>query len=330
MNPIKPWDDGPEADRPVVPAERAPVPATPATAVRFPDWNGDPDCPKCGGRGVVSVLYRGLPGGATQVCDCRYLYDVKANTERIWKGLFAARPIPSTPLMLLDRVNLIITASQIDFRRHLRHLAIRRGPKWDARVVSDAALMTAWLASKVEVFDPDVMSERERVVSEDYITIMDIAVPFELLVIQLGVKAAKNREMPGVLLEALQERGHRNLPTWIVESPANPLVQGHICWDSRVADLLEHWPRITLSHSDPAAENSFDPNIPGVQEVQLPGTRVIEKLAVPAAPQPAPQRRPQPARDQDEEAPSQEPADWRAGMTMSKDDRKRKGGGKRG
>ncbi|OHD16813.1 MAG: hypothetical protein A2Y38_22205 [Spirochaetes bacterium GWB1_59_5] len=313
--PPKAWDDGPERDGPVVAGDRPIVPAIPA-AVRFQDWNGDPNCPKCRGRGVISVDYRGLPGGATQTCDCRYMHEVKENTDRIWRGLFTARPIPESPLLKIDHQNLIITSPQADFRRHLRHVAIRKGPRWDARVVSDAALMTAWLASKVGVFDPDVMHERERVVSEDYITIMDIAVPFDLLIILLGVKAAKNREMPGVLLEALQERGCRSLPTWIVESPANPLQQGHICWDSRVGDILEGWPQLVISHSDPAADRSYDANVPGLQPFQLAGT--TPPVATPTEPK-APRRR----------APVADPPGGDdalslfGNMTLTADDRKR-------
>ena len=235
------------------------------------DWNGDPDCPLCKGRGVVSTEYMGFPGGATASCDCRYAHDVKLNVERVWKGLFKARTIEDSPLLGLDKRNLVVTASQPDFRRHLRHTAIRKGPHWDARVVSDAALAQAWLATVVGVFDADVLRSRERgkVVSEDFVTLVDIAVPFDLLIIQLGVKAAKNREMPGVLLEVLHERGHRDLPTWLIESPAYPLTQGHICWDARIEDFLVGWPTITLSEEDSGFNSGYDQEQGGVQNFSM-------------------------------------------------------------
>lgn len=218
------------------------------------EWNGDPNCLKCRGRGVVPILYRGIPGGATENCDCVYLRDVKANVERVWHGLFKASPIPSSPLFTLDNQDLVITASMPDIRRHLRHVALRKGPNWDARVVTDAALATAWLSTKVDVFDADVLSERQRVVSEEFLTLVDIAVPFDLLIIKLGVKAAKNREMPGVLLEVIHERQHRDKPTWLVESPAYRLRPGHICYDARIEDLVHDWDRVVISEEeDPAA-----------------------------------------------------------------------------
>jgi hypothetical protein len=243
--------------------------------MRPSDWNGDPDCPKCLGRGVVSVDYMGFPGGATHPCDCRYEQEVRANTDRIWKGLSRARPIAESPLLDMTDLDVIITAPLQEFRRHLRHVAFRKGPRWDARVVSDSALAQAWLATKVDVFDADVLAQRDRkkVVSEDYVTLVDIAVPFDLLIIQLGVKAAKNREMPGVLLEVLHERDHRDLPTWLVDTPRNPLREGHICWDTRIEDMILEWDTVTLAgdgldyDADKGGEQHFDMGSPVEEDV---------------------------------------------------------------
>lgn len=222
----------------------------------YPVGNGDLNCTICKGRGVVPVEIDGWPGGATQNCRCVFARDLHANVKRVWPVLLEVESVEETPLMDLTNRDLWITASNFDLRRHLRFVAYRMGPRWYAKVISDASLMTAWLSTAKEVFDTDVLLERgdpdrpRLNPSDEYQTIVDLVAPLDLLIIQLGVKAAKNREMPGVLVEALEERRHIGKPSWIVDSPAKPLMEGHMSYDGRVAEVVDSFDRIRLTFGD--------------------------------------------------------------------------------
>ena len=178
----------------------------------MPDGNGDKDCPKCRGRGVVSLEIDGWPGAGTQNCDCVFKRDLIANVKRVWKVLLSVESAESSPLLKLTQQNLWITASNYTLRRHLRYVAFRMGTQWDARVVADASLITAWLATAVEVRDPDVKNPSSEVQefdgppSSQFMTLLDLVAPYGLLIIRLGIKAAANKEMANVLAEALNER----------------------------------------------------------------------------------------------------------------------------
>lgn len=215
----------------------------------FPQGNGDPTCDVCKGRGVISTDIPGFPGGSTQNCGCVYRQDLRANVKRVWKLLLLSESVESSPLMGCPNQNLWITATEADLQQHLRYVAFRMGPYWNARVISDASLITAWLSTAKNIKDPDVTLEKasRNRPSDEYMTIVDLALPFDLLIIRLGVKAAKNREMPGVLAEAISERSHIGKPTWIVDSPAKPLQAGHVCWDDRVAEHVWDWKRVVIS-----------------------------------------------------------------------------------
>jgi len=222
----------------------------------FPVGNGDKDCPDCQGRGVVPVMVDvggGVmwPGGGTQNCKCMFKRDLVANVKRVWKVLLNVESAESSPLLGMTKQNLWITASGYDLRRHLRYVAFRMGTNWDARVVADATLVTAWLSGASDVHDADVLIERDGFErdkpSEHYVTLVDLAVPFDLLIIRLGVKAAKNRETPNVLAEAINEREQQSKPTWIVDSPIKPLAPGHICYNETVLEVLDGFRRVILS-----------------------------------------------------------------------------------
>jgi len=228
----------------------------------FPDGNGDKDCPHCKGRGVISVeidIGGGVkwPGG-TQNCKCLFKKDLLANIKRIWPVLLTVESVSDSPLMAMTKQNLWITASAYDFRRHLRFVAFRMGTKWDARVVADATLVTAWLATtaKYNVRDADVIFEREEQErgrpSQEFLTLADLVVPFDLLIIRLGVKAAANKEMANVLAEALNEREQQGKPTWVVDSPSWPLAPGHLCYNGVVMDILDGFRRVVLSKTEVA------------------------------------------------------------------------------
>ena len=229
------------------------------TKAPAPEGNGDPNCPKCKGRGVVALELEGWPSGGAENCICVFQRDLTANVKRVWPVLLTVDSVESSPLLSLSKQSVWITGSQYTFRKHLRYTAFRMGVAWDARVITDSALMTAWLSTAKQVHDPDVVLSREKRdrPSDHFMTLVDLAVPFDLLIIRLGVKAAANKEMANVLTEAINEREQLGKPTWVVDSPTHPLVPGHKCFSDEVVDLLSGFRRLHLkeeSHAgaDPA------------------------------------------------------------------------------
>ena len=227
----------------------------------FPSGTGDKDCPKCLGRGVIPADLPGFPGAGTQNCVCVFKRDLIANVARVWPVLLSVDSVEESPLLRQTRRSVWITASNYTFRRHLRYVAFRMGTQWDARVIADATLITAWLSTAKNVRDPDVLVARGEneaegmrdTPSDHFYTLVDLAVPFDLLIIRLGVKAAKNREMPNVLAEAINERELLGKPTWVVDSPTKPLAPGHICYNDTVADMLDGFHRVILREESSAA-----------------------------------------------------------------------------
>lgn len=206
------------------------------------DGDGKNSCPLCHGRGVVLDSGRTPGPPAFRRCSCVRATDIAYNVENGWKGLMRAEVIDSSPLLSCVRLNLWITATIPLFRKHLKHVAIRQGPRWFFRVVTDADLMTAWLAtvplSGGQVYDPDVASAP---VSMEFPTLVDLVDPPELLIILLGAKRASNREMPSVLEEALHHRFNDDKQTWIFDQPYESLREGHRCFSLRLLDFLEIW-----------------------------------------------------------------------------------------
>jgi hypothetical protein len=163
-----------------------------------------------------------------------------------------------------------VTAPRGVFQAHLRHVAIRKPPSWGFQVVTDAQLMTAWLATAAlrgaEIFDADAVK-----ISLTHATLVDLVEPPTLLIVRLGVKAARNEAMPEVLLEALTHRDHINEPTWLWDEPHHPLDGGtHLSYSDQVAAFLAEWPRLALTEDEemrpfrtPRRQGSRAPTKPG-------------------------------------------------------------------
>lgn len=236
----------------------------------YPKGDGRPDCNLCHGRGVVVVTKDKRPPGTvgelTQPCACVLYRDILSNLDRGWKGLSKAAPIKKSPLRGKQEQNLWITGSVPRLREHVRHVAIRMGPDWNFQVISDAMMMDAWLSRDLkEIWDPDVERMRQ-IVSNRYAQLSDLVDPPELLIIQLGVKAARNKAMPEVLLEALNRRYlmHTDKPTWVMDQPIYPLADGHISYSDRVAEIIDEWEHIEL----PECGKGIDPR-KGVQQIVM-------------------------------------------------------------
>lgn len=288
--------------------------------IPMPEGNGEKDCPICRGRGVVPIEIDGWPGGGTQNCKCVFKKDLVENVKRIWPVLLTVESVDSSPLLGLTRQNLWITGTNYALRRHLRHVAFRMGTMWDARVIADATLITAWLSTAKNVKDPDVLTMREDgnrdKPSDHFMTLVDLAVPFDLLIIRLGVKAAKNREMPNVLAEAINEREQVGKPTWVVDSPNHRLAPGHICYSDEVAEILDGFRRVILPEEGGHAADETAPyarkTLPLAGTTATPGAGLslgnygrkptaYQEFSMAPGPTPAPRTTPPPDPDDDDE-----------------------------
>jgi len=176
-------------------------------------------------------------------CECVLYKDILENVDRALRDLSKAPVVKGSPLLDRDDKNLWITAGQ-DFLAHLRHVGIRKPVTWNFKVVSDAELTTAWLGSVAlqgkDILDPDAYA-----ISTQYITIPDLVVPPDLLVIRMGIKVARMAPAPEVLAEALNTRLHEGKPTWIWDEPTHPLNTGHLFWSDTVGRILSHWEHLT-------------------------------------------------------------------------------------
>ena len=202
----------------------------------------DQICPKCQGSGMVRQPDDPPHPPRFTRCTCVLRRDALDNVERGMAGLSKASVIKSSTLLGKEGKNLWVTAGSV-FLSHLRHVAIRQPTNWFFRVTSDAELVTAWLSS-IALKGGDILDPDAYMVSTKFITIPDLVVPPDLLVIRMGVKVARNEASPEVLAEALNERAHLMRPTWIWDEPTHPLNVGHLFWSNEVARSLEGFDRI--------------------------------------------------------------------------------------
>lgn len=206
------------------------------------------------------------------------------------QGLSRAERVPDSPLLPLCAEDVWVTASEDWFRAHLRHVAVRQPPNWRFKVITDADLVQAWLATAAlggaEIYDADAAEAYSRR-SLSYLTLVDIAVPPTLLIIRLGVKAAPNKEMPNVLLEAIQHRTHEERPTWVWDQPSAPVVDtSHRCHSEDVVRTLSQWHRVTETRSrSTASRKQGEPRVSvslSVEDVTPPPEpRVLSAAVLP-------------------------------------------------
>jgi hypothetical protein len=202
-------------------------------------------CDKCYGRGYLDAGAdaRGIP--LTKPCPCQIARDILRNVNRGWAGLSSAPKVENSPLAEHTGNDLYITAPDESLRAHLRHVALRAGPYWGFKVVTDSDLMTAWLSPiglvGKEILDPDAAT-----VSTEKATLADLVDPPELLVIRLGVKSARNSATPEVLLEALYHRAHVAKPTWVVDQPTRRFDPSHLAFSEDGLHHIQQWERVVL------------------------------------------------------------------------------------
>lgn len=209
---------------------------------------GDPNCPTCGGEGIVLAQSGGAHPPSFRRCACTLQKDIAANVNRGMGRLMDA-PIVKTSVFT-DHLtsDLWVTGSQTAFMAHLRHVAVRQLPSWFFKVTTDADLMSAWLAN-IAVEGKEILDKEIQIYLE-HIRLEDLVLPPELLIIRLGVKRARNAAMPEVLMETFQARNHVNKPTWVWDTPNNPFTPEVPGWSQAVADHLSTWKHSILSGGD--------------------------------------------------------------------------------
>jgi len=248
---------------------------------------GEPNCKKCGGRGVLRVetaedlhLQRGTHPPSYRRCPCVLRRDIIANVDRGMRGLSSAPVVKESPLPAHLENDLWITASRTWFRAHLRHIAIRQPPQWYFKVITDADLMTAWLASVAlkgkEILDPDAAK-----VSLTHLTLVDLVMPPTLLIVRLGVKQARNVASPEVLLEALRSREHEGKPTWVWDTPLERLTEGHTCFSVYVRDYLSDWAHLGTASQSPIQSTGTHQDL----VMDTPPREQVPEIQTDAAPQ---------------------------------------------
>lgn len=217
--------------------------------------DGDPDCPKCRGRGCLD-RQDGVYTTASP-CACARVRRLRETILRCWP-LDAVQAAPATASLLTGRLgtSLRVRAARDSLLAHLG-AALRKHNKIElVRLTTDADLATAWLARAGEVRDDEVaerLASREE--EDSYTRLIDLVAPPALLVVRLGVKAAKLSSLPGIVLEAVQIRQERSKATWIVDSDAQPLAPGHLAYSDALADALATWPGVRLSSAQEAGEH---------------------------------------------------------------------------
>jgi len=185
--------------------------------------------------------------------------------------------IEGSPLFDYVESNLYITATDGDLRAHLKHVALRMGLQWGVQVISDSDLMTAWL-SPVSLLGKEIIDPEAASISTEKATLVDLIEPPSVMVLRLGVKAARNSAMSEVFLETLYHRIHIGKPLWVVDQPTKKLDHSHMCFSEEALRLMESWDRVDLSGTVTTPElnsptsSSLQPSLSTMQKSE---TRVV-------------------------------------------------------
>jgi len=202
----------------------------------------DPNCPHCGGLGQIRIPMKGKPP-KSRLCECTYLGLMNRKLENTWQGLSKVRPIKESPMFSFVNKKVWLTSEPNWLFLHLRHIVTRQPLEWKVKVITDKELMAAWLATAA-LAGVDILDKEAFEVTTRKLSIEDLVEPYDLVILRLGVKMARNSAMPEVLMEALSLRDHLNKPTWVWDQPTRSLGEGHRCWSLEVQDELSRYERI--------------------------------------------------------------------------------------
>lgn len=196
-----------------------------------------------------------------RLCRCVLLREFENRMNRSWRGISKAPRVQGSPLLPHVASDVWVTCSEAWLKSQVRHIAYRQPLLWEFRVSTDADLLTAWLATAAtdgaKIYDADVArsmeeGERRERPSFAYMTLTDIAIPSDLLILKLGVKSTPNREMANTLLECILMRQHAGKATWVWDQAEHPLdAETHRCHSFEVLSELSTWERVREGHEAP-------------------------------------------------------------------------------
>ena len=204
--------------------------------------HADPKCRMCKGTGKVRIKTDNAPP-KEKMCNCTIASRLLKNADNGWYGVSSAPKVSGSPLSDLTEDNVWVTGDMDWMKAHVRHIAIRKPLSWRYKVITDKELMASWLATAA-LAGVDILDKEAFEVTTAKLSIEDLVQPYDLVIIRLGVKAARNSAMPEVLLEALALREHLETATWVWDQPHRPLIEGHRCWSMNVQVELDSWTRV--------------------------------------------------------------------------------------
>lgn len=234
----------------------------------------NPNCPDCNGRGKIKVPMKNKPP-KERLCQCTYIGQMNRKLENTWQGLSKISPIQESPLLEYIDKRVWLTAEPTWLMSNLRHLVTRQPLEWKVKVITDKELMAAWLATAA-LAGVDILDKEAFEVTTYKLSIEDLVQPYDLVILRLGVKMARNSAMPEVLMEALALREHLEKATWVWDQPTRSLGEGHRCWSLEVQDELSRYERVKNTRSAafstaPKKQRTFE--VSDVGTVQTPSSK---------------------------------------------------------
>lgn len=251
--------------------------------------DGDPDCPKCRGRGSVQRVYTPeqlralppyeIPSTHYEPCPCTRARREREALERVWRGLSAVEPAYASRLTDLATRSLWIRGRDADLV--LRHVALvlrRTRVPGGVRVVSDADLLDAETADWGERGNEE--DERGRRDRDDGLKAVDLYSSPGLLILLVGQTSKKHKYLAELCEDACRRRKGWSKATWVVDQVRRPLAPGHRTHSEELADLIADWTKVLIEDErDPGQVGTAFPHVAQPAAPAQPAT-----LSKPAAP----------------------------------------------
>lgn len=182
------------------------------------------------------------------------------------------------------------------------------------QVITDEKLRNVWFGK--ESTQARTRKQRDEVVT--FNTVEDlIGGNYSLAIIRLGFLGWKNQAMGGILKEALMVRQALRLPTWLVEEPDSPFMEGHYTWSRDVADYIrDRFEIVDIAGGGPTADDE-------------PGLAVDDEtpVAIETKRSPRPKPSPEPRVEREVVPMADDPVLTGGGWGGGKSFKKRKSGG---
>lgn len=217
---------------------------------------GNPACSRCRGVGDVQIE------GVWVHCVCVARLSKVQRVRACWPpDVLRAAGRNEVRQSALDgrlRENLRIRAERGVLVSHLARAVVASGRIELVRIASDADLVDAWLANVGDLRDGEAAGHRGEQEAR-YRNVSDLVAPPKLLVLYVGVRAARLADLPDLILEAIQVRQQRGLATWVVDTTIRPLADGRCpAWREDLAAMLAGWPTVRLNSAGEAGEVGVD------------------------------------------------------------------------